>query len=137
MSKKYDVGADASPEQAKKTAAYFKKLMRGVHDHGNPLREAMHKGHRIQIKTTYDIKVDGRRLPIQFHPRRDGSVAYHSVPTQSFSSAVDLVRCLIDVFPEDFVKTGRKQKPAPDPHAGHHHVPARRAAAKKVRTAGR
>lgn len=131
MSKKYDAGADASLAQAQKTAAMFKKMvMAGHHMHGNPVRVATHKGHKIEIKTSYEVKVDGKKLGIQFGPEQDGSVAYHSVPNQSFPSAVDLVRCLIDVFPGDF---GKKSGGKAAPHAGHHTASK---AAKKTKKAG-
>ena len=65
-------------------------------------REATYHGHHIVIRTTYRIEVDG--MPIEGHlgVTNDGQVHYHAVPNLSFASAVDLVKQLIDTFPEDF-----------------------------------
>lgn len=75
------------------------------HGHGSPMestREATFHGHHIVIRTTYRLEVDGK--PIQGHMgvTDDGQVHYHAVPNLSFASAVDLVKQLIDTFPEDF-----------------------------------
>ena len=76
-----------------------------VREHGESMgsvREASYRGHRIVIRTTYQIEVDGR--PIQGHMgvTNDGQVYYHGVPNVGFASAVDLVKQLIDTFPDDF-----------------------------------
>jgi len=39
----------------------------------------------------------------------DGQVHYHAIPNLSFPSAVDLVKRLIDAFPDDFVDPSRGQ----------------------------
>jgi hypothetical protein len=36
----------------------------------------------------------------------DGNVHYHPVPNLSFASAIDLVKELIDIFPDDFTGSG-------------------------------
>jgi hypothetical protein len=66
------------------------------------VREATYAGHHIVIRTTYHIEVDG--MPIQGHMgvTNDGQVHYHAVPNLGFASAVDLVKQLIDTFPDDF-----------------------------------
>jgi hypothetical protein len=77
------------------------------HHHGHGMatettREASYRGHHIVIRTTYQIEVDG--MPIQGHMgvTNDGQVHYHAVPNLGFASAVDLVKQLIDTFPDDF-----------------------------------
>lgn len=77
------------------------------HDHGHGLptestREATYYGHHIVIRTTYRIEVDGRSIEGHLGVTNDGQVHYHAVPNLSFASAVDLVKQLIDTFPEDF-----------------------------------
>jgi len=129
--KTYDAGADASLTQAKTTAALFKKLMMSVHHgHSSPVRLATHHGHKIEIKTSYEVKVDGKKLNIAFAPEMDGSVTYHAVPNRSFDSAVDLIRSLIDTFPEEF---GKKAKTAPV-HAHSQGVAPKRTAKKPKAT---
>src|SRR5215213_7514957 len=84
--------------------------MRAPHDHhgdgddgsAESVREATYRGHHIVIRTRYRIEVDG--VPVEGHlgVTNDGRVHYHAVPNLGFSSAVDLVKQLIDTFPEDF-----------------------------------
>ncbi len=83
------------------------------------VREADYQGHHIVVRTTYRIEVDGRPLTGHLGVTNDGQVHYHPVPNVSFSSAIDLVKQLIDVFPDDF--TG-KQEGAGDSHEGHMHM---------------
>jgi hypothetical protein len=68
------------------------------------VREAEYKGHHIVIRTTYQVAVDGRPIMGHFGVGDNGQVHYHAVPNMAFNSAVDLVKTLIDVFPDDFTK---------------------------------
>ena len=82
------------------------------HGHGDPqesTREADYHGHHIVVRTTYRIEVDGTPIEGHLGVTDDGQVHYHAVPNLSFASAVDLVKQLIDTFPEDFAAGG-------DPH---------------------
>ena len=99
-----EITADASAAQAKKNAAYFKKLLQGMHmGHGiSSLREADYKGHHITIKTSYDIKIDGKPFKGVLGVSNAGTVHYHGMPNLSFASALDLVKSVIDVFPDEF-----------------------------------
>lgn len=80
----------------------------GGHGHGGhgdamtSVREASYEGHDIVIRTTYEIEVDGRGLHGHMGVTSDGQVHYHAVPNLSFASAVDLVKQLVDTFPDDF-----------------------------------
>jgi len=77
----------------------------GAHAHHGPIttvREAVHEGHRIVIRTSYEIEVDGRPVGGHLGVTNDGRVHYHPVPNLSFVSAVDMVKSLIDTFPDDF-----------------------------------
>ena len=81
----------------------------GTHPHHGPLetvREVEYAGHRILIRTTYEIEVDGRPVVGHLGVANDGRVHYHPVPNLSFPSAVDLVQTLIDTFPDDFQGDG-------------------------------
>jgi hypothetical protein len=97
---------DAIVERVTEQAAELPRQDQG-HDHGQgrPMestREVTYRGHHILIRTIYRIEVDG--MPIEGHlgVTNDGQVHYHAVPNLSFASAVDLVKQLIDTFPEDF-----------------------------------
>jgi hypothetical protein len=75
------------------------------HGHGSPTestREVTYRGHHILIRTTYHIEVDGTPIEGHLGVTDDGQVHYHAVPNLSFASAIDLVKLLIDTFPDDF-----------------------------------
>ena len=75
-----------------------------------------YKGRKIVIGTTYRIEVDGRLVGGHFVVTDEGQVQCHAMPNYTFSSAVDLVKSMIDVFPEDF--SGAAPDDGHD-HAGH------------------
>ena len=98
----------------KRNAGKVKKAQHSTHMASESVREADYKGHHIVIRTTYRIEVDGVPLMGHLGVTDDGRVHYHPVPNASFASAVDLVKQLIDVFPDDFTgDTG-------DAHGGGH-----------------
>ena len=81
------------------------ELVDPIDHHGGPatsVREVDHRGHHIVIRTTYAIEVDGRPFEAHVGVGNDGRVHYHGLPTRDFASMVDLVRKVIDQFPEDF-----------------------------------
>lgn len=124
------VQADASLEQAKRSSPLFKKLLaehQGGHGHdqGYSVREEHHKGHHIVIKTTYEVKVDGKKFSAPLDVSNAGTVQYHGIPTMGFASAIDLMKCIIDQFPQDFPGKARKKNPPPDDHDLHRHEPAK------------
>jgi hypothetical protein len=66
------------------------------------VREDDYQGHHIVVRTTYRMQVDGKPVTGHIDVSNDGQVAYHGLPNMSFDSAIDLVKRLIDQFPEDF-----------------------------------
>ena len=107
---------------AKSIASYVKKHAPKVgeiqgHHHAasETIREADYEGHHIVVRTTYRIEVDGTPVTGHMGVTDDGNVHYHPIPNMSFASALDMVKQLIDVFPDDF--TAAKNKPAA--HGGH------------------
>lgn len=79
------------------------------HDHGGggsieTLREDNYEGYHIAIRTTYEIMVDGKVLPLPIGVDNDGNLHCHSLPNYQFASAIEMVKRLIDNFPEDFRK---------------------------------
>ena len=79
------------------------------------LREAEYRGHRIEVRTSYAISVDGRPFDIHVVVDNDGRVFYHGLPTRDFPSVIALVEKAIEQFPDDF---GRGDGP------GHPHTAA-------------
>jgi hypothetical protein len=91
----------------KKNSARVKKVMTDMH-HGpaTSVRETDYKGHHIEVRTTYEIKVDGRPIAGHLVVTDEGQVQCHALPNYTFQSALDVVRSLIDVFPDDFEHAG-------------------------------
>jgi hypothetical protein len=96
-------------------AQYLAELPAPAHSHGADQRLDEYKGHRILIETHYVITVDGKPVPSHLGVGQDGSVHSHDLPPYEFASAVDAVRVLIDVYPDEF--------PPPDGHDGDHGEP--------------
>lgn len=71
------------------------------------IREIDYNGHRITIRTQYEIKVDGKPITGHVYVDNDGKVSTHALPAYSFVSTVDLVKKLIDAFPGNFGKKKR------------------------------
>jgi hypothetical protein len=92
----------------KQNSGRLKKILGGMHHHGpaTSVREADYKGHHIQVRTTYEIQVDGTPVSGQFLVTDEGQVQCHALPNYTFLSALDLVKALIDAFPEDFQHSG-------------------------------
>ena len=80
------------------------------HDKGpfQSVREIDYKGHKITIYTQYQIKIDGKRFSGHIYVDNRGKVSAHALPNYSFVSAVDLVKKIIDEFPDDFITKKKK-----------------------------
>lgn len=101
------------------------------HDHGGDgsvetLREDDYEGHHIVIRTTYKIEVDGETLMAPIGLDNDGNLHCHALPNYQFPSAVDMIRRLIDNFPDDFKRKRASKKPSGKPGSkkssgGHNH----------------
>lgn len=109
-----DVAAslEYTPETAKNQIIAWAGL---VSDHGHvpghgsgheSVRTGEHNGHQFEIRTTYQILVDGQELAAHFGVSQDGTTHYHGLPNYQRSSAVDLVKDIIEQFPEDFPQRG-------------------------------
>jgi hypothetical protein len=111
-----ELRASVEPERVLTSLAEAQEDLRSagsahVHQPLTDVRTAHHRGHQIIVRTSYEIEVDGSPFDVALIVGDDGHVHYHGLPTQNFSSAIDLVRAAIDVFgAEDLVGGG---------HAGH------------------
>ena len=121
LSKTGEITADASLQQAQKSAEYFRNLLTEEHAHGgtDSVREADYKGHHIVITTTYAITIDGKPFAAGLGVSNDGSVHYHGMPNVGFDSAVDLMKAVIDSFAGDF--SGGGDHGGDHGHGGHEH----------------
>src|SRR5574340_1028146 len=90
-------------------------IQKHQHMASETIRGADYEGHHIVVRTTYQLEVDGKPVMGHMGVTDDGKVHYHPVPTISFASALDMVKQLIDIFPDDFADMGKKSAE----HEGH------------------
>lgn len=129
------VQADASLAQAKKSSPKFRKLLKQGHGAHGSLREIEYKGHHITIRTTYEVRVDGKKFNAPLDVSMVGEVSYMGLPNVSFGSAMDLMRAVIDQFPDAFAKGSVRGGNNQD-HSSHEHshgMKKTRKASKKAR----
>lgn len=75
----------------------------GGHSHSmESVRTATHCGREIVIKTCYEITVDGKALSSHLSVDDQGNLHTHALPEYSFSSAVDVVKKIVEAFPDEF-----------------------------------
>ena len=90
------------------------QLLHEEHHHGNTtVREVSYGTHTIRVVTTYDIEVDGQPVTGHLLVTNEGALHYHAIPNQEFASALDMVKRMIDLAPDQF------PDPSEDP-TGHH-----------------
>jgi hypothetical protein len=100
-----DAQALSKGSTPKNMGAFLQKLSKksSGHDHSHGMisvRTSEHNGHKIVIETEYRIKIDGKSVALPLMVGDDGEVHCHSLPNYQFSSAIDLVKMIIDVYPE-------------------------------------
>ena len=78
------------------------------------VRTAEHRGHRIEITTTYVIKIDGELFTGHVMVDDDGHLHCHSIPYASYGSAVEFVKSVIDIYPDTYGPKGSR-------HGSHDH----------------
>jgi hypothetical protein len=118
---------DSIARYVKRNSAQARKALKASHSHHpkETLREVEYHGHRIVIGTTYRIAVDGQPVGGHFIVTDEGQVQCHALPNYTFASAVDLVKSMIDIFPDDFPPrrvSGRRRgtaAPEGEGHGGH------------------
>ena len=115
----------------KANAALVKKAQEMHHGPSVVTRETDYKGHHIVVRTKYEVEVDGQPLMGHLGVNDEGSVHYHPVPNMSFASALDMVKKIIDVFPQDF---GGNAPPHPMPGTKRKKSASGKKVAKKGRT---
>jgi hypothetical protein len=113
-----------SPQQQAAGMEYHRTDLQRLHEshhHGTTtVRELTYGTHTIRVVTSYDIEVDGHPVTGHVLVTNEGAVHYHAIPNQEFPSALDMVKRMIDLAPDQF----------PDPespgdtndHHGHDHM---------------
>ena len=101
---------------AKRNAPKVKRIQRQPHKMSESVRQTDYEGHRIVIKTHYEVTVDGVPLSGHLMVTDSGNVHYHPIPNFTVPSAIDLVKHVIDTFPEAFQgPLGRKRRKSHHP----------------------
>lgn len=107
-------------DHVKRNAGAVQATMRARGDTMESVREADYRGHHIVIRTTYRIEVDGKPVEGHIMVSDDGFVHFEAIPNSEYTSAVDLVKRIIDVFPAEFARGGSRPL-----EGGEAHDPAR------------
>ena len=97
-------GANSHPEWVKtQFPAYI--VPHGGHE-ATALREFAHGGHLIKVITTYRVEVDGHPIQAHLSVDEDGRVYTHATPFVTYASAIDLMKAVIDGYPDSFSNAG-------------------------------
>lgn len=107
-----------SASKPTKLGAYVSRLLAGSrnrHDHGHgghaeSIRETEHHGRKIVIRTTYEVFVDGKVVPVPLGVDDQGQLHCHALPNYQFTSALDAIKTLVDRFPDDFPMRAARKK---------------------------
>lgn len=109
----------ATPEQLSAALDLYQDDLQRLHNmHNGPhesVRDVTYKGHDIRIATSYRIELDGRPITGHFLVNNSGRVHYHAIPNQEFSSAVDVIKRIVDLSEG----LGRDDE-VPTQHPSHH-----------------
>ncbi|MDQ3185104.1 MAG: hypothetical protein M3Q16_01295 [Pseudomonadota bacterium] len=107
-------GAQSHPDWVKTKFPTYVASHGGAHGHeATSVRQLTHKGHDVKIITTYRIEVDGKPAGMHLSVDEEGQVYTHATPFVTYGSAVDLMKSVMDAYPDAFSDS--------DPHAGHDH----------------
>lgn len=108
-------GANSHPDWVKSKFPTYIAPHRG-HD-ATAVREFTHNGHVVKIITTYRVEVDGQPIRAHLSVDEDGQVFTHATPFVTYTSALDLMKAVIDAYPDAFSGSGGHGG-----HLGHDHV---------------
>ncbi|HVW65002.1 MAG TPA: hypothetical protein VHB01_08305 [Nitrosospira sp.] len=93
-------GAQSHPDWIKKKFPTYIEP-HGMHD-ATSVRELTHNGHVVRIITTYRVEVDGKPAGMHLSVDEDGQVYTHATPFVTYASAVDLMKEVMDAYPDAF-----------------------------------
>lgn len=115
-------GMNAHPDWVKQKFPDYVGAHAGHHE-TTVVREFAHDGHAVKIFTTYRVEVDGQPVQAHLSVDEDGRVYTHATPFDTYASAIDLMKAVLDAYPESFKELGKGQggSAPPDPGDGHEH----------------
>jgi hypothetical protein len=105
-------GADAHPDWVKNQFPTYIDPHTG-HEMTS-VREFAHAGHVVKITTSYRVEVDGHPIRAHLSVDEDGQVYTHATPFITYASASDLMKAVIDAYPDSFSHDDHER-----PHHGH------------------
>ena len=97
-------GAHSHPDWVKTQFPTY-IIPHGGHE-ATAVREFAHRGHLVKIFTTYRVEVDGHPIGAQLSVDEDGRVYTHATPFVTYASAIDLMKAVIDGYPDSFSGAG-------------------------------
>jgi hypothetical protein len=80
------------------------------------VRVFTHAGHVVKITTSYQVEVDGHPIRAHLSVDEDGQVYTHATPFVTYASANDLMKAVIDAYPDSFASHDDDERA----HRGHH-----------------
>jgi hypothetical protein len=83
------------------------------------------------LETIYRVTIDGKKYDLGLLADDQGNVHCHSLPNYQLQSALDMVRAIVEQFPDDFEKKQKKTTVA------HKHATSRKGAVKKPVSKGK
>jgi hypothetical protein len=92
----------------------------GKHE-ATSVRELAHKGHAVRIITTYRVEVDGKPADLHLSVDEDGQVFTHATPFVTYASAVDLMKAVMDAYPDDAFSNSSGNPPGTGTDGGQPH----------------
>jgi hypothetical protein len=102
--------ADSSRGNERRDAVLDRRAALPSAGHGahpqETVRTALYRGHAIEIRTSYQVTIDGEALSAHLMVNDEGNVHYHGLPNYSAASAIELMERVIDSFPEDYPPQG-------------------------------
>lgn len=109
-------GAQSHPDWVKTRFPTYLET-HGKHE-ATSVREMTHNGHTVRIVTTYRVEVDGEPADMHLSVDEDGQVFTHATPFVTYSSAVDLMKEVMDAYPDAFSREDEQPDHDHD-HDGH------------------
>jgi hypothetical protein len=94
----------------------------GKHE-ATSVRELAHKGHTVRIITTYRVEVDGKPADLHLSVDEDGQVFTHATPFVTYASAVDLMKAVMDAYPDDAFSNSSATSATNREEGSHHNHP--------------
>jgi hypothetical protein len=94
----------------------------GKHE-ATSVRELAHKGHTVRIITTYRVEVDGKPADLHLSVDEDGQVFTHATPFVTYASAVDLMKAVMDAYPDDAFSNSSTTSATNGEEGSHHNHP--------------